>query len=725
MSLKNIKGTETKDLSRPMSGSLRESFIDFLADHGMEFDPREGLIEHGRGKAWSSYNGRDRKDKGWYLLFLHQESPLGLCFDWREGDRPIARWSPDGREELTDEERQRERELIAQARAEFMAKLAEQQAQAAKECRKVWKHAQPVDEHPYLTIKAVPSHGLRLCPGPDFEGYLIIPYRDETKQIVTLSYIPPDGGTKFWHKGAKRKGTYALIGAELLRETPTRIHYVEGYATGASWFDHINQEEPVIITGDANGMIEVPKTFAEWYPDAIHVFIADNDENETGQKAAEKGANEVKLRGGEAEIIVPGEVGQDFNDVAIEGELIERDYREDALPVEYQRNPNSGRIMQVKENYAVVLEKNDIDLAYNVIKKEMEISIPGMSFINDLHEDAVLAEIENRCIQDSLPHDRMRVNLPLLAREHNPVKDWIESLVWDGTPRIQDLLNTVDAEDNQLKDMLMRKWLAGCAAVACLPEGANLEGVLIFVGKQALGKTQWMKSLAPNKEWLLEGATLNPSDKDSVKHAVSHWIVELGELGSTFKKADIDQLKAFLTKSKDELRLPYGRTFSRYQRRTAFYGSVNEREFLVDPTGNRRFWVVRVNKLNFKHELNMQQIWAEVLHEVYQGKQTWFLTSEERELLQASNEISRTQSAVEDLLLQQVNFAGINTKPVQMAKLLTDLGIKAPRMTDYKEASRIMHEHGIKPRKSHGKKIYDVEYTPLDTPAVPHYTPDF
>jgi putative DNA primase/helicase len=472
-------------------------------------------------------------------------------------------------------------------------------------------------------------------------------------------------------------------------------------------------------------MIEVPKTFAEWYPDATHVFIADNDENETGQKAAEKGANEVKLRGGEAEIIVPGEVGQDFNDVAIEGELIERDYREEALPVEYQRNPNSGRIMQVKENYSVVLQKNDIDLAYNVIKKEMEINIPGMSFINDLHEDAVLAEIENRCIQDSLPHDRMRVNLPLLAREHNPVKDWIESLVWDGTPRIQDLLNTVDAEDNQLKDMLMRKWLAGCAAVACLPEGANLEGVLIFVGKQALGKTQWMKSLAPNKEWLLEGATLNPSDKDSVKHAVSHWIVELGELGSTFKKADIDQLKAFLTKSKDELRLPYGRTFSRYQRRTAFYGSVNEREFLVDPTGNRRFWVVRVNKLNFKHELDMQQIWAEVLHEVYQGKQTWFLTSEERELLQASNEISRTQSAVEDLLLQQVNFDGVNTKPVQMAKLLTDLGIKAPRMTDYKEASRIMHEHGIKPRKSHGKKIYDVEYTPLDTPAVPHYTPDF
>ena len=105
--------------------------------------------------------------------------------------------------------------------------------------------------------------------------------------------------------------------------------------------------------------------------------------------------------------------------------------------------------------------------------------------------------------------------------------------------------------------------------------------------------------------------------------------------------------------------------------------------------------------------------------------ESWFLTSEERERLQVSNEMSRTQSAVEDLLLQQVNFDGLNTKPVQMAKLLSDLGGKSPRMADYKEASRILQERGIKPRKSHGKKIYDIEYESLDTPTSPHYTPDF
>ena len=260
----------------------------------------------------------------------------------------------------------------------------------------------------------MPNLGLKLSTGPDFEGYLILPYRDETKQIVTLSYIPAQPGEqKWWHKGAKRKGTYALIGAELLKD-PTRINYVEGYATGASWFEHHNKEEPVVITGDANGMIDVPKLFAEWYPDATHVFIADNDENETGQKAAEKGANEVKLRGGNAEVIVPGDTGEDFNDVALKGEIVDKDFREQAVGVDYTRN-SSGRVMQTKENYAVVLEKNEINVSYNVIKKEMEIDIPGMSFINDLAEDAMLAEIENRCIKEMLPHDRMRVNLPLLA----------------------------------------------------------------------------------------------------------------------------------------------------------------------------------------------------------------------------------------------------------------------------------------------------------------------
>ena len=223
-----------------------------------------------------------------------------------------------------------------------------------------------------------------------------------------------------------------------------------------------------------------------------------------------------------------------------------------------------------------------------------------------------------------------------------------------------------------------------------------------------------MKRLAPQADWLLEGATLNPSDKDSVKQCVSHWICELGELGSTFKKADLDQLKAFITKSHDELRLPYDRGFSRYRRRTCFYGSVNENEFLSDSTGNRRFWVVRVSAINWRHGIDMQQVWAEIKQRYYDVGDGWFLTSEERELLNDSNEMSRTQSAVEDLILQHVRFESDKTKPVQMTELLRDFGIKSPRASDFKEASRVLQANNITPRRSNGRKIYDLDWDSIE-----------
>ncbi len=262
----------------------------------------------------------------------------------------------------------------------------------------------------------------------------------------------------------------------------------------------------------------------------------------------------------------------------------------------------------------------------------------------------------------------------------------------------------------------MKKWLISCVAAAYEVRGVSTEGILVLQGAQGLGKTLWFKRLCDyEKGWLLEGATLNPSDKDSVKRAVSHWIVELGEIESTFKKSDIDQLKAFVTAKTDELRLPYDRAFTTYQRRTAFYASVNAREFLTDTSGNRRFWVLAVKDIDVNHNVNMQQLWAEVKETMYvQGQMNWFLSPDERELLNESNEMYRTQSSVEDLLLEHVDFDSEFTKPVQMTKLLRDMGIKAPRMPDFKEAARVLHERGVEKRRTNGKNVYDINYTAVE-----------
>ena len=92
------------------------------------------------------------------------------------------------------------------------------------------------------------------------------------------------------------------------------------------------------------------------------------------------------------------------------------------------------------------------------------------------------------------------------------------------------------------------------------------------------------------------------------------------------------------------------------------------------------------------------------------GQKNWFLSPDEREMLHESNEVYRTQSTVEDLILEHVRFESRQTKPTQLTKLLRDLGISNPRTPDFKEASRILYEKGIEARRSNGKKVYDLDY---------------
>jgi hypothetical protein len=95
------------------------------------------------------------------------------------------------------------------------------------------------------------------------------------------------------------------------------------------------------------------------------------------------------------------------------------------------------------------------------------------------------------------------------------------------------------------------------------------------------------------------------------------------------------------------------------------------------------------------------------------GQKNWFLTPDERKMLDESNEGYRTQSSVEDLILEHVRFDSKATKPVQMTRLLRDLGIANPRVPDFKDASRVLAMNGVEARRSNGKKLYDLDY---DTP---------
>jgi putative DNA primase/helicase len=696
----------TKNQSTPFSADVKSEFENFLLSNGMTVDPKTGLKMDGSvGRAYMEVDGK-RKLTGWYQLWLNQSVPYGRCGDYRlDHVNPTAQWRPNNgaRYEMTEDQKEEIRRLQAEAKVE----LANKQTKAAKIAQNIWEKSTPCEKHPYLERKQVLSHGLRQHE----DGRLIIPLLDAQLEIVGLEYIDDDGGKKFL-TGSKKKGSFFLLGEHMLKDAAV-INYAEGYATAASYFQ--DSQQPVICCFDAGNLKPVAETISEYFPNAKHVFIADQDESKTGEMKAIEASQAVRSRGAESEVLIPETLG-DYNDHAVEGELIPK-LKPVTVPTEYDFNRNErGRYLNTKGNVQGVMILNGIKCAYNVIKKRMEILVPDSKFIQDMQDESALIEIEDRCIQMNIPHTKVRDYLKLLAIEYNPVMDWMESRPWDGQSRLQAFLDSITSADKSLKEMLMKKWLISCVAAACEPNGVSLEGILVFQGAQGLGKTLWFKRLADYDEgWLLEGATLNPSDKDSVKQAVSHWLVELGELQSTFKRSDMDQLKAFVTKRVDELRLPYDRAFTTYQRRTAFYASVNEREFLIDTTGNRRFWVIPVTGIDVNHGVDMQQLWAEVKETMYrEGQQNWFLSPDERAQLQESNEFYRTQSSVEDLILEHVDFDSDNTKPVQMTKLLRDLGVNNPRMADFKDAARILSERGKEPRRSSGKKIYDLCYSAIE-----------
>jgi predicted P-loop ATPase len=317
---------------------------------------------------------------------------------------------------------------------------------------------------------------------------------------------------------------------------------------------------------------------------------------------------------------------------------------------------DKGKPVQHAENLREVAKRIGVTIRYNVIRKEDEILCPGQSFSMDNEANASLSWLRSECSLFDLNTGPLKEFVTLLADQnlYNPVAEWILSKPWDKTSRLQAWCDTITGQDDhieskrELKETLMRKWAISAVAAGMSPNGISAPGVLTIQGGQYIGKTKWFKSLVPDELNLVkDGLILRPEDKDSVKQACSFWMVELGELDATFRKADVAALKAFLTNSSDVLRRPYAAKDSQYARRTVFFASVNPSKFLNDPTGNRRYWTIEAVAIDHTHSIDMQQLWAEiyVMHKAGAG---YYLTQEEVEQLNEHNEDFTTVDPIEE-----------------------------------------------------------------------------
>lgn len=311
----------------------------------------------------------------------------------------------------------------------------------------------------------------------------------------------------------------------------------------------------------------------------------------------------------------------------------------------YVKSTDTYKPMNLKENILVLLSHHNIKVKYNQLSKNMEIIIPECKASTDNCDEVCLEWIFNKCVRHNFSEfSKERLSAILLEigdeNKYNPAKEYLEEAYKNrdkGIGNITKLLDTIHAPtmEEKLKVILVIKWLVSCVAKVYSEKGISTHGVLVLQGNQGIGKTTWFKKLVPNLEWFRDGVTLDANSKDSVLTAIQYWVVELGELEATFKK-DIASLKAFITKDVDVIRRPYARKDSHYPRRTVFCGSVNSDEFLKDDTGNRRFWVIPCESIDYKHDIDIQKVWGEVVH-LYKNGYLHYLTSEEEEMLSKSN----------------------------------------------------------------------------------------
>lgn len=313
----------------------------------------------------------------------------------------------------------------------------------------------------------------------------------------------------------------------------------------------------------------------------------------------------------------------------------------------------------LKENTIALLDFYDLRISYNAMSRKSEFVCPSLSEYED--EESILLKftnIANRCgyrISKQVMNDHFNE----IAREntYHPIRQWIDEAKWDGKSRLNDLFGTLTVApgDEALRNAAVKRFLVSVTRALYSNEATKLENVLVFVGSQGLGKTSWFKALFPSSyKAVLDGHCLDPHSKDNVALATAHLVTELGELDSTFKK-DIGGIKAFLSKEYDEYRAAYAVRAVAHRRQTVFCASVNKDDFLVDDTGNRRFMNVTVKEINFKHGIDMQQLWAEV-KALYEAGEQWWPTDDESALFNERNKDHELVDPIEQAIVDNFYF---------------------------------------------------------------------
>lgn len=217
----------------------------------------------------------------------------------------------------------------------------------------------------------------------------------------------------------------------------------------------------------------------------------------------------------------------------------------------------------------------------------------------------------------------------------HPVREYLQSLEWDGRKRLDhwliDYLGATSQPEPYLIAVGARFLISGVARI--MEPGCKADCVLVLEGAQGIRKSTTLRVLAGD-EYFSDSLPADLSHKDARDHLRGKWIIELAELAQ-FKRGEIETIKSFISRQYEQYRPSYGRHEIRFPRQCVFAGTTNADEYLVDVTGNRRFWIVACGEIDIDALIrDRDQIWAEAVHR-YRAGEPWYLTGELERLADA------------------------------------------------------------------------------------------
>ena len=295
---------------------------------------------------------------------------------------------------------------------------------------------------------------------------------------------------------------------------------------------------------------------------------------------------------------------------------------------------------------------------------------------------------------------------------YHPMEEWMKGLPPAAGDPIGDLINSVKT-DSELWPVYMENWLIQVVEAVCGWRGkekASIPYVLVLAGAQGTGKSFWLKRLGG--KWFKGEAELHlstSSGKDHQLEALKWPMVELSELDGIFRKADIAHMKSFISREIDSIRSPYERKATIRPRMTAFCASVNEAEFLNDPTGSRRFWPVAVDGIDWTYRADVSGIWAEA-YRLWQLDPRFNLTADEDAMrasaaLHVHTMTSEMEETIAEYYRRHTDVGRFKAVPMNRTEIIKMLfGTRAFSVKDISAAGKIIADISGKHRTIDGKQ---------------------